>query len=118
MKKARFIEIKSDRTKIKVPLVKIIYIETYGRETLFHTSDGDIKTTAHLLLNDLEKKLGNSFLRCHRSYIINMNHVDTIETEEFLMRNGCRVPMRQRRRQEIRDAFADFVSNRLLEVLP
>lgn len=115
LKNARFIEIISSRAKIKVPLIKIIYIESFGRDTLFHTPDGVIKTTAHLLL-DLEHKLGSSFLRCHRSYIINMNHVEAIHTDYFLMRDGIRVPMRQRRRQPLRDAFAEFMSNRLFEV--
>lgn len=116
LKNARFIEVKSGRVQFKIPLIKIRYVETFGRETLFHTSDGDIKTTAHLRFDDLEQKLCSAFLRCHRSYIVNMNHVEAIQTDNFQMCNGIRVPLRQRRRQTLRNAFADFVSNRLFEV--
>lgn len=117
LKNARFITVNSSRAQIRVPLIKIIYVETYGRETVFHTADGDIKTTARLRLDELEQKLGSSFLRCHRSYIVNMNHVESIQTDNFQMRSGIRIPLRQRRRQALRDAFADFVTNRLFEVL-
>lgn len=118
LKNARFVEVISNRTKIKIPLIKIIYIETYGKETLFHTLDGEIKTTSQLLLDDLKQHLGSAFLRCHRSYIINLNHVEAIRTNDFLMRNGSLVPIRQRRRLELRDAYAGFMSERLFEVPP
>lgn len=118
IKNARFIEVLCDRQKIKIPLIKIIYIETFGRETLFHTTTGVIRTTASMLLSDLDQALGNSFLRCNRSYIVNMNHIKDVLPDDFQMQNGNCVPLRQRGRTEIRNAYADFVSAKLFEVSP
>ena len=61
-------------------------------------------------------ELGNSFLRCHRSYLVNMNHVDKVREHDILMRNGDAVPMRQRGRPEIREMYGNFLSHRLFEV--
>jgi DNA-binding LytR/AlgR family response regulator len=116
LKNARFVEVISDRAKVRIPYSKILYIETFGRETLFHTTGGEIKTTAHLPLDELERTLGNAFLRCHRSYIVNLNHVQAAGPEDFKLRGGGLVPMRQRGRAELREAYADFVSDRLFEV--
>lgn len=116
LKNARFIEIITDRNKVKIPLIKIIFIETYGRETIFHTTAREIKTTAPLLLNHLDQELGNSFLRCNRSYIINMNHVKTMLADNFQMKDGSLVPIRQRGRSKIRSIYATFISAQLFEV--
>lgn len=116
LKNGRFIKVMSDRMNLSVPLIKIQYIETYGRETLFHTTDREIRSTAPILLDDLEQTLGSAFLRCHRSYIVNLNYVAAIGPDDFQMLDGSLVPLRQRGRAELRDAYADFVSDRLFEV--
>jgi DNA-binding LytR/AlgR family response regulator len=77
--------------------------------------DGDFKTTAQMLLDDLERELGRSFLRCHRSYIVNMNQIKAIEPKDFRLRDGSLVPLRKNGRTALRDAYADFVSDRLFE---
>jgi DNA-binding LytR/AlgR family response regulator len=118
LKNARYIEVVSDRMKIKIPYAKIRYVETYGRETIFHTANGDIKTTASIALTELERELGKVFLRCHQSYLINMNHVEAVLPGEFKLLNGSLIPMRQRGRDELRDAHARFVSDRLFGVIP
>ena len=116
LKNGRYIKVVSNRMKLKVPIFKILCIETYGREILFRTIDGDIKSTSPMPLENLERILGNSFLRCHRSYIVNLNYVETIESENFRMQDCSLVPLRQRARGELRDAYANFVSDRLFEV--
>lgn len=116
LKNGRFIKVMSDRMSLSVPLIKIQYIETYGRETLFHTTDREIRSTAPMLLDDLERTLGGSFLRCHRSYIVNLNYVEALQPDDFRMLDGSLVPLRQRGRAELRDAYADFLSDRLFEV--
>lgn len=117
LKNARFINVMSERMELKIPISKILYVETYGRETFFHTGERKIRSTAPLLLDNLEKMLGNNFLRCHRSYIVNLVYVVKIEGEDFLMRDGSTVPLRQRGRSKLREAYANFISAQLFEVL-
>lgn len=116
LKNGRFIKVMSNRMNLFVPLIKIQHIETYGRETLFHTVDCEIRSTASMLLEDLEKILGSAFLRCHRSYIVNLNYVEALGQDNFQMLDGSLVPLRQRGRAELRDTYADFLSDRLFEV--
>ena len=114
LKNARYIEVLADRQNVKIPLIKIFFIEVYDKDVLFHTAEGVFKT--HTPLDSIEQRLGKSFLRCHRSYIINMNHVDKITGQDIILRNGEVVPMRQRGRSDIREAYSAFLSNRLYEI--
>lgn len=113
LKNGRFIEVMSNRMKQKIPLNKIQFMEVYGKEVFIHTSAATIK--AALPLDELEKMVTGTFLRCHRSYIVNLNHVEAIGQDDFRMRDGSLVPLRQRGRAELRDAYADFLSDRLFE---
>lgn len=113
LKNARFIEVVSGRHSIKIPLIKILYIEVYNKDVLFHTAAGAVKT--HMPLKEVKRQCSEAFLRCHRSYIVNMNQIDRLCEQDILMKNGDIVPMRQRGRQEIRNAYGDFLTDRLFE---
>jgi len=110
---ARFIEVTVDRQNVKIPLINIFYIEVYDKDALFHTTIGVLKT--RVSLETIEPKLGGMFLRCHRSYIVNMNHMAKIGKQDILLKNGDSVPMRQRGRLEIRAAYGGFLTDRLYE---
>ena len=60
-------------------------------------------------LDDVERELeGHGFLRCHQSYIVNMDQVRTVDND-FVMASGRRVPIRQRGNKAIRDAYFDYL---------
>lgn len=75
---AQFIFVKADNKLIKVNLGEIYYIEGYREYVKIYTSKSTILTLTSLskmmeMLND------RHFYRIHRSFIININHVDHIE---------------------------------------
>ena len=113
LRNARFIEVTSSRQNIKIPISKINYIEVYNHDVLIHTMDGVIKTITPL--NKIEIEVGRPFLRCHRSYLVNMNYIIDIGEQGVVMSNRTVVPLRQQSRTEIREAYADFITDRLFE---
>lgn len=50
------------------------------------------------------------FLSPHRSYLINMAHVDRLDRDGFLMDDGSRVPVSRLRSGEIKKAYAQFLA--------
>ncbi len=116
LKNARYVEIISNRIKTKIPLTKIMFLEAYGKEVIIHMADGSMKSRT--TLDVLAQDLNSTFLRCHRSYIINFSYTSELKKNGFLMQNGTIVPMRQRGRTELRNAYADFMCSRLFEALP
>ena len=113
LRNARSIEVTSNRQNIRIPLIKIYYIEVYNHDVLIHTLDGVIKTSTPL--NKIETDVGRPFLRCNRSYLVNMNYVTDIGEQGVIMSNRSIVPLRQQGKAEIREAYADFISDRLFE---
>ena len=61
---------------------------------------------AYAALSDLEQQLPGSFVRCHKSYLANMEHVRTSCRETLTMTTGATVPVSQRQYRAVRDALA------------
>jgi len=100
----RFISVPVNRAQTRIPTSVIRYVEVYGHQTLLHTVAEIFATT--LPLNELEHILGGSpFLRCYRSYIVNMDHVARLEQGGFLMDDGSRVPIALRDMQGIKERY-------------
>ena len=117
-KSSRLIEAPVGREgTVKIPVASIEYAEVFRKSTVFHMHDKAVETS--MQLSEAEDLLGGEpFLRCHRSYIVNMNHVKDIGSDSFLMKNGGRVPMPTRNRSELRLTVTGFLAGRSLNELP
>jgi DNA-binding LytR/AlgR family response regulator len=98
-----------------VSVADLLYVEIYRGKAAFHMKRG--KLNFYLPLDEIEAKLGGEpFLRCHRSYLINMNHVADLRHNDFIMRNGDVVPIRKNGGREVRVAMANFLAGMRSEV--
>jgi hypothetical protein len=84
---------------IPVPFSKVVYIEAKERKT--HVFSEGFSGTHKYALQEFEYFLPrDSFIRCHRSFIVNVNHIkaiypDTHSTFILHMKNGDRIPVSQ-----------------------
>lgn len=63
-----------------VDLEDILLVQRENRSTVIYAK-GDVRHVTSDSLGDMEKKLaGGPFFRCHKSYIINISHIDNITT--------------------------------------
>ena len=59
---------------------------------------------------ELEEEIDSpSFLRCHRSFLVNLAHVATIHKNDFVMENGQRVPISAAKAQLCRQKLLEWV---------
>lgn len=97
----------SGRRKYNLPVRKILYIESLGRKCLIHT--GLQVYSTNMALRAIEKDLaGDAFLRCHRSYLVNLSHVREILDSDILLNNGVRVPLALRNHGRILQTWQSF----------
>jgi len=114
-KNSRTIEVPKSGGNLAISIADLLYVEIYDKDAVLHMKKGTV--TSRIPLDELETRLGGEpFLRCHRSYIINMNYVDDMRDNGFLMRNGAFVPMRTNGRKEVRMAMAGFIAGTPSEV--
>lgn len=91
----------------KISFSDIEYLESCGRDTDIVTKDERI--SVHMKFSDMEKKLpADMFLRCHRSYIINLAQVKDLARYRFLTKNGVEIPVSQLQYNETKRRFVKF----------
>ncbi len=91
----------------KIPFGEIEYLESQGRETIVSTINEQI--SVHMKFSDMEQLLPeDSFVRCHRSYIINMHYVKDLARYRFLTKRGVEIPVSQLQYVDVKKKFMEF----------
>ncbi len=83
---------------VNVMLDTVAYFEQQQHVIEIHTISGVIRTSQGVKMDELEKRLlSPPFLRCHRSYIVNLDYVQRADREDncFYMKSGDRVDIRR-----------------------
>ena len=69
----------------------------------------------YIRINELEALLDGRFLRCHRSFLINMDEAEGLFPDGFLMADGVTIPVKRDRRSELKRQFESYCFERLRE---
>ncbi|MGF1926319.1 MAG: LytR/AlgR family response regulator transcription factor, partial [Bacteroidia bacterium] len=88
----------------------VIYIESMGDFSKIFTAANKHITLVNL--KNLEKQLPPIFLRVHKQYIINLNHINTISTNEIHLTDEHTVPLSMASKQELMEKIADKTLSR------
>ena len=93
-----FLTGKQNEDWIPVPIQNINYIESLQKRTWFYMNGEQFKTPT--TLKELQTRLPSTFIRIHRSYIINMYNIKKITRDlssNFLvvLKNGTELPISQ-----------------------
>lgn len=91
----------------QIPLSSIRYIDVYDHQSRIHTPRSVI--TARRGLDDLESAIDSrDFLRCHRSFLVNLNHVEGVQGNDFRMEDQTLVPISTASAARVRRQFIDW----------
>ncbi len=96
----------SDGGSTAVSAEDIIFIEAFSHKTRIVLADRELFINEGI--SSIEKRLGNGFYKCHRSYIININHIDLIKKYDAVLDNGSVIPVSRRIYNDFNSAFIAF----------
>jgi DNA-binding LytR/AlgR family response regulator len=93
----------------KLDASRLLYVFESGLETVFHTLDGEIHSSGSL--GEVRSRLHNSsFFPCGSRYLVNLEHVDSIEGE--IIRVGeISVPISQGEKESALNALDRYLSD-------
>lgn len=90
---------------------KIGYVESDRRKVHIHVGADDIETYASL--SDLAAELPASFVQCHKSFLVNMDHIKELKGSSVMLLSGETIPVSQKRRKFVRDAVFSHIQSKL-----
>lgn len=99
MEQGKTITITSGRREVTFAIRDILYIQMAGNMAIFHVCDDKVYET-RMKMEDIEKILGDDFVKTHRSFLVNPLAVHSVDESLHLV-NGDTVRYVEHRRQEI-----------------
>lgn len=99
-----YLFIKDGSKRVKIVWEELLYLKSEGNYIAFVTKD---KTTLSLMTaKEIEDKLPANFLRVHRSYIVNMNKVESLSPEEIYI-GKLNIPISQKHKKEVMEYIGE-----------
>lgn len=100
--KKKYFIYKSGKYQKRCILEDIYYFQSVNREVEIHFKDNN--DTTYKKLDAIEKDIDtDSFLRIHKSYLVNVNLVNKFGYEEVILENGESIDISQSYRKSVRD---------------
>lgn len=94
----------------RVPIDELVCVESFDHNKICTLADGsDLESSATLA--ELMEALKDypAFVRPHRAYIVNMDHIRKLTARELLLTNGKRIPIPQSGAGRLKSAYLAYM---------
>lgn len=94
----------------KIAIDDVDYLEAQNKRVIVHMTDGrtieireQLSTCENVFLPD------NGFFRCHRSYIVNLNHVEQFTKTELCTSQNATIPISRSSYDAFKDTYFNYM---------
>jgi DNA-binding LytR/AlgR family response regulator len=103
------IVVKSNEGIQRILISNLVFAEVIGRNVLYHLLSGKVIecTESFSSACDNLMKYGQ-FIKSHRSYVVNMQYIDTIDNHQVTLQTLSRIPISQGKAREIKERYLAY----------
>ena len=105
----KYIMVKSLGTRQKLLLKSIYYIESGNKKAIIHTTGGTLAIYGKM--EELENRLGSTFYRCHRCYLVNMEKIAAYSADNIQVTNGDNLLLARTKYSDFIKTYMRYVKN-------
>lgn len=91
---------KAGGESVRMDRRRILYLESSLRQLRLVTERETY--TFYANLEEVQKQLGDGFLRCHKSFLVNLDKVERFSKERIILENGAVVPVSRSYAKDVR----------------
>lgn len=107
------IMLKSDDEMLMLPISDVLYMEARNQDVRVVTKEGDYFRRYNI--RDYEEELRQYFfVRCHRSYLVNLSHVAKITGKDIIIDNGEMIPLSRTKEKSVKEALITYTKRSAL----
>lgn len=105
----KYIMVKSLGAKQRLLLKNIYYIESRNKKVIIHTTDKTLEVYGKM--EELETRLGSTFYRCHRCYLVNMEKISAYSADNIQVINGDNLLLARTKYSDFIKAYMRYIQN-------
>ena len=91
---------------LRLPISQVQYVEAFSHTVAIITGTGTIQVK--MPISDVEKLLGEEFIRCHRSYLVGLKHIARLSKTEVILDSGKTLPLSRGAAPLVHKAFISY----------
>ena len=87
----------------------VLFIESINNNIKLYFQDTDM--IIYSTLKDFSKNLPVNFLKVHKSFIVNMNHITAFKPHKFIVSNGREIPVPMKKYAKITEQYTHYINH-------
>ncbi len=103
--------VRSNGSLIQMVPERVLYVESDRRKVRIYEAERTVEVYSKL--SEIEKNLPKQFVRCHKSFLVNMDRIVELNSASVVVSNGDAIPVSQRCRKILHDRFVEHVGRLL-----
>ena len=96
--------------KTKINCDDITYIESYGHYCSIHAKE---VIESKISIGELCRQLPDEFIQVHRSFLVNLKHVEAIQKDQCILEDQSIIPISRSSVKKVNEAFMAFIKGGL-----
>ncbi len=91
---------------LRLPVSRIQYAEAFSHTVTIVTTVDTLPIK--MSISEIEKQLGDDFVRCHRSYLVGLKHIARLSKTEVILDSGAALPLSRSAAPMVHKAFVSY----------
>ena len=91
---------------LRLPIDRVQYVEAFAHTVSIVTSTETIQVK--MSISEMEKMLGEYFVRCHRSYLVGLKYISRISKTDVVLDTGKTLPLSRNAAPIVHKAFVSY----------
>ncbi|MDE6925907.1 MAG: LytTR family transcriptional regulator DNA-binding domain-containing protein [Acetatifactor sp.] len=112
MQKKYYFCFKLEGEYLRIPFEEISYFESNAKKVTLHQVKSDKCYFFTAKLDDISKQLSSDFIRCHQSYLVNMQEIRCLDIKNhlFRLRSNEEIMISRRSYKETKEKYEQFLT--------
>lgn len=108
LRSPRMLTLPTPQGPLRLPTANVLYFEIYNHTVVIHRTDGG-SSSWRCTLRELEGRLPpDCFVRTHRSFLVNLEHIAAIERGQLRLTTGDILPISKNAYTNVQLGLAAF----------
>lgn len=112
-KENKQVVIKNKKGSYRISYKDILYAESKARVVNIYLKAGDIVSFYSKLEDFVQSLQDERFLKCHKSYVVNMDYILKIENNNIFIINNINIPISNNNSLKIKEKYFDYLLNEI-----
>ena len=100
---------------LRMPVGHVQYVEAFSHTIAIVTGTDTIQVK--MSISEIEKMLGDGFIRCHRSYLAGLKHIARLSKTEVILDSGKTLPLSRSATVSVHKAFITYYTGEKDEIV-